>query len=126
MDVRADVMRVHLLLDAAYEQLFVHMVIHTGEDDSDALFVRALYEHGQVVHSGRIDERHLTHSDDTNRVFLTRHMRHDIVEFVGYTEEIRAVDLIDLHAFGDGQVLEVRLDIGVFVRVYLIVQRTDM
>ena len=67
--------------------------------------MRALDEHTQVVHRRRIDERHLTHTDNTDRVFLARYMRHDIVELIGYTEEIRAIDLIYLYAFRYRQVL---------------------
>ena len=120
VDIGANVMRIHLLLDAAGHQLMMHVVIDTGEDDGDALLMAALDEHGEVVHCRRIDERYLTHTDDADGVFLARDMRHDVIKAVRDAEEIRAVDLIYLHAVGDGEVLQVELDVRIFIRVYLI------
>ena len=119
-------MRIHLLLDTALHQLLMHMVVHAGEDDRDTLFVRTLNEHTQVMHGRRIDERHLTHTNDTDRVLLAAYMQHDLVEAVRDTEEIRAIDLIHLHALRDGQVLEVQMTLAVFVRIDLMMQRADM
>ena len=78
------------------------------------------------MHRRRIDERHLTHTDDTDRVFLTAYMRHDIIEFIGDAEEIRTVDLIDLNTLRDGQMLEVQMTLAVFIRVDLVMECTDM
>ena len=88
--------------------------------------MRALDEHGEVMHRRRIDERHLPHADDTNGVFLAGDVTHDVVETVCYTEEIRAVDLIHLHALRNRQVLEIQIALCIFVRVDLVMQRTDM
>ena len=120
--MRTDVFGVHHLLDAAFEELLVYMFVDAGEDDGDLLFVRALDEHGQVVHGCGVHEWHLTHTDDTDRVFLARYVGHDVVKPVGDAEEIRAVDLIHFHAFGDGEVFEVGLHIGVLVGVDLVVE----
>ena len=35
VDIGADVMRIHLLLDAAGHQLMMHVVIDAGEDDGE-------------------------------------------------------------------------------------------
>ena len=53
-------------------------------------------------------------------------MRHDIVETVCDTEEVRTVDLVHLYARRDRQVLQVGLYIGVFVRVDLVVEGADL
>lgn len=71
MDIGAYIMRIHLLLYTALEQLFMYMVVHTGEDDGDTLLMGTLNEHSEIMHRGRIDERYLTHADNTHGVLFS-------------------------------------------------------
>ena len=59
MDVRTYIVRIHHLLNTAFEQLLVYMLVDTGEDDGHALAVGTLDKHGEVVHRRGIDKRHL-------------------------------------------------------------------
>ena len=53
-------------------------------------------------------------------------MGHHFVEAVRDAEEIRAVNLIDLYAFRDGQVFQIKIALRVFIRVDLVMQGSDM
>ena len=59
--------------------------------------------------SGRIDERHLAHTDDTHLGTVTE-LGHQLLELGSYTEEIRTVDFINLHALRDSQTFIIRMD----------------
>ena len=103
-----------------------YVCLHTGKDDGDTFVMGTLDEHTKVVHCGRIYKRHFTHSDDTNRIILTGHVHHNLIEAVRDTEEIRSVNLIDFYAIRNREVVEVELEIRVFVRVDLCMQGADM
>ncbi len=63
-----------------------------------------------------VDERYLTHADDTDTGPLMVQSTHDLLETVTGTEEVRTVDLVDLHTLGDGEMLEVaQLEVAVFL-----------
>ena len=54
--------------------------------------------------TGRINERNLSHSNDTDfrAVFG---LQHDFLKFVGNTEEVRAVDFVGFYVFWDDKML---------------------
>ena len=59
--------------------------------------------------TGRIDERHLAHTDDTHLGTVTE-LGHKFLELGSYTEEIRTIDFINLHALRDSQTFVIRMD----------------
>ena len=64
-----------------------------------------------------VDERYFSHSDDAY-LRTTAVARHDVLEAVAGTEEVGAVDFIDFHIVGNGEVLQIAfLHIGIFVEV---------
>ena len=107
-------------------QLMTYVRFYARQNDGNTFLVRAFDQHRQVVHRRRIYKRNLTHSDDSNRVFFARYMRHDVVKTVGYAEEIRTIYLVHLHAVRYCQVIQIQLNIRVFVGVYLVVDCADL
>ena len=51
VDVWTDIVRIHHLLYTAITELLMHMVVDTGEDNRNVLFVRTLDKHSEIVHS---------------------------------------------------------------------------
>ena len=70
----------------------------------DILFLRHFAEGGQVVDACRVDERHLTHPDDTD-LRTVAEACHDVLELGGNAEEVGTVDFIHFYAFGNDKVL---------------------
>ena len=104
----------------------MHLRVDTREDDVDTFIVAHLHEVLQVVHSGGIDERHLTHSYDPH-LRATGHTTHNLLEAVGNAEEEGAVDLIHLAAVGNLEVLQVgSLEIHFLGRVDLVGEDADL
>ena len=56
------------------------------------------------MHTRGVNERHLTHADDAH-LGAAAHVSHHFLELVADSKEIRAVDLVHLHAFGDDEVV---------------------
>ena len=54
----------------------------------------------------RVYKRHLTHTDDAH-LRTVAEARHDFLETVAGTEEVRTVNLVDLHSVGNNQVFVV-------------------
>ena len=115
----------HQVVEAGLVELAVHLRIHAGEDDVDALFVVHLDECLQIVYAGGVDEGHLAHADDADTGFLASDVRHQVVELVGNAEEVRAVDLVDGTALGNRQVLLVRCPVRSVAQVYLVLDDRD-
>ena len=53
-------------------------------------------------------------------------MAHHIIKTVGNAEEIRSVNLIHLHPIRNGQMLQIRLHVCIFVWVNLLMESTNM
>ena len=85
----------------------LHTGIDTRQHHLNALALRHQTEVGEVVDTRGIDKGHLSHADDAHLGALMAQTAHDLLELITGTEEVRAIDLIDLYALGDGEMLEV-------------------
>ena len=70
------------------------------------------------MQSGRVYEGDTSHTYDTYFGFIG-YLSHNLVEFVGYTEEVRSVYLVYSHAVWHLQLLFVQLEVALYVGVYL-------
>lgn len=66
VDVRADMVAVHDVIEATLLQLLVNLLVYTREDDVDAICVVHLNECLQVVDTRRIYKRYATHAYDAH------------------------------------------------------------
>ncbi len=113
-----DVLLAEHRVEASLVKHGLHLLVDAGEHDLDALALRHETEVREVVDARGIDERHLTHTDDADTGFLPLMAQHthNLLETVTGTEEVGAVDLVDLHALGDSEVLKVaHLEVAVFL-----------
>ena len=55
----------------------------------------------EVVDTRRVDEGYFAHADDADFLLATLCAATDIIELVGYTKEVWAIDLIDLGEWWD-------------------------
>ena len=54
-----------------------------------------------------VDEGHLTHTDDAHLRPSVPQCSHDFLKLVACAEEVGAIDFVDFHAIGDGEMLEI-------------------
>ena len=71
-----------------------------------------------------VDERHLTHADDTYFGSVA-HLRHHFLELGGNAEEIRTIDFVYLHTLRDDKVFLACGDIRFLAGVYLVFDDRD-
>ena len=118
VDVGTDILLAKELVEARLMEHSLNRGVHAREYHLDALTLRHETEVCEVVDACGVDKRHLTHADDTDTGFQTLMAQgtHDLLETVTGAEEVRAVDLIHLHTFGDREVFEVtQLEVAVFL-----------
>lgn len=75
--------------------------------------------------TGRIDERHLSHAYDPD-LGTVPEFAHKFLKLSGNSEEIRAVDFIDLHSLRNGQAFVVGMDTGFVLHLDLILHRGNL
>ena len=90
------ILTANLIDKPSFVEGFEDFLINTREDELDTIALQAQVELLEVVNTRRIDERHLTHTDDTHLLLTTMGATADIVELVGNTEEVRTIYLIYL------------------------------
>ena len=105
--MRTDVLLTQEGIEAGFVEHLLHTRVDTRENHLDALTLRHETEVGEVVDARRIDKGHLSHADDTHLRTLMAQGTHDLLEFITGTEEVRTVDLIDLHTLGNREVFQV-------------------
>ena len=121
VNVVTDVLLAQQLVEAVALQHCLYLGYDTREHDGDTFFLAHQTEVLQVVQARAVDKRHLTHTDDAHLGPLAV-ASHDVLETVTGTEEVGTIDLVDLHALGDGQVLQIAgLHVGILVQVDLVV-----
>lgn len=120
VNVVADVLLADDALEVVAFENRLDLLVDTREDNGDTLLLTHQTHILEVMQTRGVDERNLTHSDDTHlRMFTIT--SHDILETVAGTEEVRTVDLIHLHVLRNGEVLQVAtLHIRILVEVDLI------
>ena len=62
----ADVVRAYKFVEACFMQSGLHLRTHPREHYLYALTLARLTEVGEVVYTRRVNERHLTHTDDAH------------------------------------------------------------
>ena len=81
------------------------------------------------MHTGGVDERHLTHTDDAHLRTLL-HARHDFLKLVGDAKEVRTVDFVHFHILGDGEVIDVgvlgQVGLGSWVNLVVVGEHADL
>ena len=125
VDMAADV----LFTDQFFHTGILKHLHHAGIDTGQHHFHPHLPAHTahirEVVHTGRINERHLAHTDDAD-FGPAAHIPHHLFEFVADTEEIGAVDLIDFGSLRYDQMLQIALHIGIGIGVNLVTDDGDI
>ena len=114
----ANVVLADKLVELGFGEHFEYLVVNAREHDMYIFLQALLTEIVKVVHTGGVDERYLTHADDAHGGVAT-HVVHHLLEAVGDTEEVRAVDLVYLYAVRDGEVLRVVREVAAGTEVYL-------
>ena len=71
------------------------------------------------MQTGRIYERNLTHTDDADFRFIS-HTFHDTIELIRHAEKERAVDLVHLYAFRQGEDFFVMMNLALVGKIDLI------
>ena len=72
-----------------------------------------------------VNKRYATHAYDAHPRAMMVYVRHQIVELIGYAEEVRPVDLIDGTALWNDQVLLVHSHVGCVAQVYFVLDDRD-
>ena len=97
----------------------MNFLVDSGKDNGNLLLLRHFTKSGQVMDTRRVDKRNFTHTDDTYFRTVTQ-LRHRFFELRGDAKEVRTVDFIYFHSFGDYQILFVYGDIELRVRINLV------
>ena len=118
VDVAADVLLAYGIIESCFLKSCMDTWIDSGENNLDALLLAHLAKVGEVVDSGGVYKRYLSHSYDAYLGTVAEGC-HNLFETVAGTEEVRTVDFVYLHAFGDGEMLKITL-YHVALLVYLI------
>ena len=116
--MRADVVLADEGIESRLGEHGQYLGVDAREHDVYALLHALLAEVSKVVYTGRVDEGHLTHAYDAHRGDGA-HVVHHLFEAVGDAEEVGAIDLVHLHAVGDGEVLGIVGQVGVGAEVNL-------
>lgn len=116
VDMVANVLPTNHFHKAGFVQSMEYMVVHTGENQLNTTRLRALVELFEVVDTCGIDKGHFAHANNTHFLSVFAYSATNVLKFVGYTEEIRTVNLIDLGVFRNlehFQIIAVETDIVV-------------
>ena len=116
--MRADIIFGYNIIEFGFEQCLAYLHSNTRKYGNDTLSVRLPTEIFEVVQSGRVYEGDTPHTYDTYFWFIG-YLSHNLVEFVGYTEEVRSVYLVDSHTVGHLQLLFVQLEVALYIGIYL-------
>ena len=116
----------HNLVEACVLEHLFYLGSHSRQHNLYALLAAHHTQIGEVVYAGRVDKRHLTHTDDAH-LGAVAEVGHDFLKLVAGTEEVGAVDFVHLHAGGDGEVLVgLQSHVGLVGQVYLVHDYLDI
>ena len=119
IDITANIFCANLLIESGFCQYTVYMFIDPGKYHMDMLCLGKTEKTFQVMQTGRIYERNLTHTDDADFRFIS-HTFHDAVELIRYAEKERTIDLVYLYTFRQGEDFLVMMNLALVGKIDLI------
>ena len=118
VEITASVSYTHLI-ESGFCQYTLYMFIDPGKYHMDMLCLGKTEKTFQVMQTGRIYERNLTHTDDADFRFIS-HTFHDAVELIRYAEKERTIDLVYLYTFRQGEDFLVMMNLALVGKIDLI------
>ena len=119
IDITANIFCANLLIESGFCQYTVYMFIDPGKYHMDMLCLGKTEKTFQVMQTGRIYKRNLTHTDDADFRFIS-HTFHDAVELIRYAEKERTIDLVYLYTFRQGEDFLVMMNLALVGKIDLI------
>ena len=97
----ADILPANHLHQSRFLQRVEDMVVHARQHQLNAAVLRAQIQLLQVVDTRRVNERHLTHTDNPHLQVVLPDTAANLIKLVGNTEEIRTVYLVHIGVVRD-------------------------
>ena len=117
-DMAADILLTNEFVESSFGQYLHYLGVYAREYNVHFLLQALLTKVGEVVHTCRVDEGHLTHADDAHGGDAA-HVVHHLFEAVGNTEEVGAIDFVYLYTLRDDEMLNVVGEVAICGKVNL-------